>query len=299
MNKNRREFLRLTGGLAFGSILAQTGYTTVKTSGYPDVSALPGSNYQKDFGLQLYTLRDDMPKDPATVLRQVASFGYKQIESYEGAKGMFWGMGNTDFKKFMDDLGMSLVASHCDINKNFEKKAADAAEAGMKYLICPWLGPQKTIDDYKKAAEKFNKSGEICKKEGILFAYHNHDYSFKLTDGQIPQEVMMNETDPALVDFEMDIYWVATAGEDPENWVKKYKKRFRLCHIKDRSKTPVDDNSKNSVDLGTGSINFKKILNTAVDYGMHYFIVEQEAYPNGTPLEAVKKNAEYMKKLKI
>ncbi|MBM3414853.1 MAG: sugar phosphate isomerase/epimerase [Bacteroidetes bacterium] len=299
MKKNRREFLRFTGGLALGSILAQTGCTSVKTGGSPEASGLPGSNYLKDFGLQLYTLRNDMPKDPAGILRQVASFGYKQIEGYEGGKGMFWGMSNTDFKKFMDELGMNLVASHCDINKDFEKKAAEAAEIGMKYLICPWLGPQKTMDDYKKAAEKFNKCGEICKKEGILFAYHNHDYSFKPLGGQVPQEVMMNETDPALVDFEMDIYWVVTAGEDPENWVKKYKNRFRLCHVKDRSKTPVADNSKNSVDLGTGSIDFKRILKTALDNGMQYFIVEQEAYPNGTPLEAVKKNAEYMKKLKI
>ncbi|MGQ0740132.1 MAG: sugar phosphate isomerase/epimerase family protein [Bacteroidota bacterium] len=298
MKKDRREFLRLTGGLALGTLLTQTGCTTVKTAA-PDVASLPAENYIKDFGLQLWTLRDDIGKNPATVLKQLASFGYKQIESFEGPKGMFWGMGNTGFKKYMDDLGMKIVASHCDINKDFEKKAAEAAEAEMKYLICPWLGPQKSIDDFKKAAEKFNKCGETCKKEGILFAYHNHDYSFKMLDGQLPQDVMMNETDPALVDFEMDIYWVVTAGEDAEAWLKKYKNRFRLCHIKDRSKTPGTDNGKNSVDLGTGSIAFKKILKTAIDNGMKYFIVEQEAYPDGTPLEAVRTNAAYMKKLKI
>ncbi len=91
----------------------------------------------------------------------------------------------------MDDLGMNIVSSRSDITKDFEKKAADAAAIGLKYLICPWIGPQKSMDDYKKAADNFNKKGEICKSNGIRFAYHNHDYSFKLLDGQMPQDVMM------------------------------------------------------------------------------------------------------------
>ncbi|HEX7845353.1 MAG TPA: sugar phosphate isomerase/epimerase, partial [Chitinophagaceae bacterium] len=251
------------------------------------------------FGLQLYTLREDMPKDPKGILAQVASFGYKQIESYEGSLGMFWGMSNTDFKKYMDDLGMAIVASHCDIKKDFEKKTAEAAAIGMKYLICPWLGPQKSLDDFKRYAEEFNKKGEICKKNGIKFAYHNHDYSFKPLEGAIPQQVLMDNTDAGLVDFEMDIYWVVTANENPEAWMKKYKNRFRLCHVKDRSKTVVTDNGKNSVELGTGIIDFAKVLKTAKENGMEYYIVEQEAYPNGTPVQAVKADAEYMKKLMI
>ena len=108
-----------------GSILLPS--CAVKTTA-PAIDMAPGAGADLSrFGLQLYTLRDDMPKDPSAVLKQVASFGYKQIESYEGAKGMFWGMGNTGFKKYMDDLGMTIVASHCDISKDFQKKAADAA----------------------------------------------------------------------------------------------------------------------------------------------------------------------------
>jgi sugar phosphate isomerase/epimerase len=298
MHYNRKKFLKITGGLTLGSLLIQSGCTTMKTT-TPVDPEMAGQNYLEDFGLQLYTLRDEMPKDPIGVLQQIASFGYKQIESYEGPKGMFWGLSNSDFKKKMDDLGMKIVASHCDIFKDIDKKAAEAAEIGMRYLVCPWVGPQKTIDDFKRLAEKFNQCGEVCKRAGILFAYHNHDYSFKPLDGQIPQDVMMNETDPSLVDFEMDIYWVATAGEDAELWLKKHKNRFRLCHVKDRSKTPGADNGKNSVDLGTGSISFPNIFKTAIANGMKYFIVEQEAYPNGTPLDAVKKNAGYMKKLKF
>ncbi|MCX8019182.1 MAG: sugar phosphate isomerase/epimerase [Chitinophagaceae bacterium] len=249
------------------------------------------------FGLQLYTLREDFPKDPKGVLAQVASYGYRQIESFEGPNGMFWGMRPKEFKNYINDLGMELIASHCNVFQDMEKKAAEAAEAGMKYLICPWIGPQKTMDDYKKMANRFNELGEICRKNGLRFAYHNHDYSFKPLEGRIPQEILMQETEASLVDFEMDIYWVVTAGADPAEWLKKNKNRFRLSHVKDRSKNPVADNSKNSVDLGTGSIPFRKLLRTALRCGMEYFIVEQEAYPNGSPLEAVRKNAEYMKRL--
>jgi sugar phosphate isomerase/epimerase len=291
MQYNRRNFIRFTGAAATGLALSNlTGNS---------LFAMEAPKSLSTFGIQLYTLRDIIPGDPKGVLKSLASFGYKQIESYEGAKGMFWGMSHTDFKQYMDDLGMKIISSHCDINTDFEKKAAEAAAIGMKYLICPYKGPQKSIDDFKRFADEFNQKGEICKKNGIRFAYHNHDYSFKAIDGQNPQEEMMNNTDPSLVDFEMDIYWVVAAGVDAEAWFKKYKNRFRLCHVKDRSKNPGTDNGKNSVDLGTGSIDWTKILKSARKNGMQYFIVEQEAYPNGSSLEAAKVDAAYMKTLKI
>ncbi|HNR17695.1 MAG TPA: sugar phosphate isomerase/epimerase [Chitinophagaceae bacterium] len=292
MDKSRRKFIKITGGVT-------TGFALSGLSGLSYFSSCEETGKLKKFGIQLYTLRDVVPKDPKGVLKQLASFGYTQIESYEGQQGMFWGMSNTDFKKYMDELGMSIVSSHCDINKDFEKKAAEAAAIGMKYLICPWKGPQKSLDDFKKFTDEFNQKGEICKKNGIRFAYHNHDYTFKPLEGQMPQDVLMNGTDASLVDFELDMYWVAAANQDIEAWLKKYPNRFRLCHVKDRSKTPGPDNGKNSVDLGTGSIDWSKILSTAKANGMEYFIVEQEAYPNGTSLEASKVNAEYMKGLKI
>lgn len=291
MQYNRRNFIKFTGAAATGLALSNLAGNSL----FAAETAKPFSQ----FGIQLYTLRDVIPADPKGVLKSLASFGYKQIESYEGAKGMFWGMSHTDFKKYMDDLGMKIVSSHCDINKDFEKKASEAAAIGMKYLICPYKGPQKSIDDFKRFADEFNQKGEICKKNGIRFAYHNHDYSFKTLDGQNPQEVMMNGTDSSLVDFEMDIYWVVAAGVDAEAWFKKYKNRFRLCHVKDRSKNPGTDNGKNSVDLGTGSIDWTKILKTAKKNGMQYYIVEQEAYPNGSSLEAAKVDAAFMKTLKF
>lgn len=292
MQYNRRNFIKITGGVT-------TGFALSSLTGMSLFSSCEEAAKIKKFGIQLYTLRDVIGTDPKGVLKQLSSFGYKQIESYEGAQGMFWGLSNTGFKKYMDDLGMSLVSSHCDINKDFEKKAAEAAAIGMKYLICPWKGPQKSLDDFKKFTDEFNQKGEICKKNGIRFAYHNHDYTFKPLEGQLPQDVLMNGTDASLVDFELDMYWVAAANEDIEAWLKKYPNRFRLCHVKDRSKAPGADNGKNSVDLGTGAINWSSVLKTAKANGMEYFIVEQEAYPNGSSTEASKVNAGYMKKLKI
>lgn len=289
MNYHRRTFLKLTATLGAG--LAVSPFA----NGLMGCSPAAKANVQNNFGLQLYTLRDDLPKDPKGVLTQVAGFGYKQIESYEGEQGMFWGMGHTGFKKLMDDLGMTIVASHCDINKDFERKAAEAAAIGMKYLICPWIGPQKTLDDFKRFADTFNQRGEICKKNGIRFAYHNHDYTFVPLEGQLPQDVMMQNTSKDLVDYEMDIYWVVTAGQNPDDWFKKYPDRFRLSHVKDRKKGAAASNKDASVVVGTGGINFPAVLKTAADNGMQHFIVEQEAYEGTTPLAAVKANADYMK----
>ena len=285
----RRDFLQTTSVLAAGLVLNKLSACSIKNA-QADV---------KRFGLQLYTLRDVLPKDPKGVLKQVASFGYKQIESYEGQSGIFWGMTPKEFKKYMDDLDMKVVSSHCDINKDFERKAAQAKEAGLEYLLCPWLGPQKTLDDYKKAADKFNQCGEICRKEGLKFGYHNHDYSFKKLEGQYPQDVLMQNTPANLVEYEMDIYWVVTAGEDPIAWVNKYPNRFTLSHVKDRKKNVPASETNASVVLGTGSINFAQILSAAKEKGMKYFIVEQERYDNTTPLAAVEANAAYMKNLKL
>jgi len=291
MNHDRRKFLKLAAGTGVGLALGPlTGVSLF--SGCAEKAEV-----SQQFGLQLYTLRDDMPKDPKGVLKQVASFGYKQIESYEGDQGIYWGMSHTDFKKYMDDLGMNLVAAHCDINKDFEQKAAQAAEIGMKYLICPWLGPQASLDDFKRFADQFNQKGEICTKNGIRFAYHNHDYSFQPLSGQLPQDVLMDNTDPSLVDYEMDIYWVVTAGQDPQAWFKKYKNRFRLCHVKDRIKGSTEQAA--TCTLGTGSIDFPTILRSAKEHGMEYFIVEQERYEGTTPLKSTKDNADYMKELTI
>ncbi|MGH2552928.1 MAG: sugar phosphate isomerase/epimerase family protein, partial [Chitinophagaceae bacterium] len=245
----------------------------------------------------LYSIRDVFEKDPKGVIKQIADFGYKQLEGYERSPGIFWGMKNTEFKKYIEDLGMIFISSHCDTENDFERKASEAGEIGMKYLIYNWEGPNKTIEDYKLLAEDFNRKGEICRKNGLRFGFHNYSFSLKTIEGQIPQDVLMQHTDPALVDFQMEIYWFAMMNMDTKAWLKKYSGRFKLCHIKDRVKGSIKQ--ENTCDLGNGSIEFPSILRTAGKNGMEYYIVEQEDYPNSTSLKSAKANAGYMKKLKI
>jgi sugar phosphate isomerase/epimerase len=302
MSYDRRKFIRATGvlasAIAFGTVGCKSE-NKKEESKAEEPATTPKDESLNEFGIQLYTVRDDLPKDPKGVLKQLAADGYKQVESFEGSKGIFWGMTNKDFKKYLDEIGMVIVSSHCDINKDFDKKAAQAAEIGMKYLIAPWIGPQKTVDDYKKFASKFNSCGEICKKNNIRFAYHNHDYSFKDFNGQFPQDIIMQNTNPEIVDFEMDIYWVVTAGADPIAWLQKYPNRFRLGHLKDRKKDADPKDTDASCDLGKGMIDFSKVLRVGRDNGMQYYIVEQERYDNSTPLKSAQVDAEYLKTLTI
>lgn len=287
MHYKRRDFLKaattITSGIAFTGVVNQF-------SGCHTGSKMRGS--KNKFGLQLYSVRDDMPKDPKGVLRQIASFGYQQIEGFEGSMGIYWGMSNTEFKRYIDVLGMTMVSSHCNWKENLERKADEAAAIGMKYLLCPSLGPQKNLDAFRQFAEQFNKAGQICKQRGMRFAYHNHDYSFKKVEDQYPQDVLMQNTDKDLVDFELDMYWAVAAGQDPVTWLHKYPNRFRLGHVKDRG-------GKETTTLGKGNIDYPAIVKVAKSAGMEYFIVEQEQYEGTTPLAAAKDDAEYMKKLKL
>ena len=246
------------------------------------------------FGIQLWTVKEALAKDPLGVLKHLSNCGYKQIESFEGAKGIFWGMKNTEFKKVLTDNGMTMHSAHSNNTVDFERKAAEAAEIGMKYLICPYKGPQKTMDDYKKFIDEFNTSGAIAKKHGIRFAYHNHDYTFKPMDGVMPQDVIMKGTDANLVDFEMDMYWTVAAGVDPIAYMKKFPNRFKLVHVKDLAKTAT---GIESCIIGKGSIDYKSLLPQAAAQGIKYYIVEQEAYTGTTELDCAKEDAAYLKTL--
>ncbi|GLR20008.1 sugar phosphate isomerase/epimerase family protein [Portibacter lacus] len=294
MNTNRRKFLRQGGQFAAGlMILPALACKQTKVIGG---NAITGDLDR--FGIQLYTLRDQMPKDPKGVLRKLSTYGYNTIESYEGKQGMFWGMTNKEFKSYMDELGMKIVSSHMNIDNDLQRKAAEAAEIGMDYVICPYIGPQKSMDAWKGVCDKFNKAGEICKKEGIKFAYHNHAYSFKAFSGMIPHDYLMDNTDADLVKHEMDIYWVVTGGADPIDYLKKYSGRFTLCHVKDRLKTATADETDATCVVGTGMIDFPKILKVAKENGMEHFILEQERYDNTTSLGAAEAGAKYLQKFK-
>lgn len=273
----------LAGGVAIGTLPFLSGCSTAQAP------------LQTDFGLQLYTLRDVIADDPEATLRQIAEYGYNQIESYEGPMGMWWNMGNTGFKELMDELGMTAISTHSNVFEEFERKANEAAEIGLKFIISPWIGPQESLDEFRRIADQFNEMGEIANDVGIRFAYHNHAYSFERQEGEFPQDILMENTDPDLVEYQMDIYWVVAAGHDPAEWMQKYPGRFTTGHVKDLA--PGDE--PESTVLGTGSIDFSELLPVAAEHGMENFIVEQEAYTGTTPMDAIRDNAEFMKNLSI
>ena len=247
----------------------------------------------QSFGIQLYSVKDEMAADAKATMTALAGFGYKQFEGFDGGKGVLWGMDPKEFKSLTTDLGVEMVASHANVFENLDAQAEAAAEAGLTYLICPWIGSQKTIDDYKSFADKFNEAGETLKSHGLKFAYHNHDYTFVPMDGTMPQDVLMENTDPALVDFEMDIYWVHVAGVDPAAYLAKYPGRFKLCHLKD-AEADKGDGEERGVLLGSGEIPFSNLVKESKDLGMEYFIVEQERFVGTNPMEAAEKNAAYL-----
>ena len=248
-----------------------------------------------EFGIQLWSVRDQMKEDPKATLTQLASYGYTQIESFEGGSGMFWGMSPKDFSTFLQDLGMKLVSSHANVFEGLEEKAARAAESGMKYLICPWLGPKETLDAYKEAADFFTQCTEICEKAGVTFGYHNHDYSFLPLDEQIPQDILMKNTPESMM-YEMDIYWVVAAKQKPQYWLDKYKGRWQIIHCKDREDLPFDQKDA-SIELGKGVVDFNQVQRAYAAGDVKYLIVEQERFGKYTPMEAAEKNAKYLQEL--
>lgn len=296
--KNRRKFIQLSAAMGVGAFLPLQFCSLKKqTETGAEFAIGPSIGILDNFGLQLYSLKEEMMEDPIATIKSVAGFGYTQIEGYDGGKSIFWGMKNIEFKSLTDDLGLDFISSHADTYTNLDQQAEEARAIGMKYLINPWVGPQKSMDDFKRIADDFNKQGEICKKHGIKFAYHNHAYTFIELEGQIPHDYLLENTDPELVEFEMDTYWVYTAGKDPIAYIKKYPNRFTLGHVKDKSGDFEFSEPNGSTIIGTGIMDFPSILRAGMDNGMDYFIVEQERFEGTTPLEAAEKNAAFMKSL--
>jgi sugar phosphate isomerase/epimerase len=248
-------------------------------------------------GLQLYTLRDLIFKDPKAVLQKVAGYGYKELETYSYRDGKIYGMTFSEFGKYTKDLGMKVVSGHYGLDQaksnSWEEAISDAKAIGQQYMIVPYLvdTDRKTISDYKNICEQLNRAGEACNKQGMRFGYHNHAFEFETLEGQKPFDVMLAELDPKYVGIEMDIYWVVRGGADPLEYFDRYPGRFEQWHVKDMDKNNPDRNA----DVGTGSIDYKKIFARAKRSGMKHWYVEQESYP-GDPMDSVAASAKYLKK---
>jgi sugar phosphate isomerase/epimerase len=276
---NRRNFLKTTAAFTAGSMVL------------PIISC----SKEKVIGLQLYTVRDKIKQDLDGTLNQLAEIGYNSLEAagYSFTDGTFYGIKPKALSERLKALGMTLNSSHtiCEPN-TADKTFADAAEAGCKFVVYPYLAaPLRTnIDDYKVIADKFNKLGEIAKKYNIRFGYHNHAFEFEKMNNQMGMNILLGETDPKLVTFELDLYWVTKGGQNPVEFIKKHPGRFELFHVKDMVKT----NDQFFAPVGTGRINFESIFKIKETAGMKMFFVEQDSFRDYAPIESVKMSFNYL-----
>ncbi|MDB2606372.1 sugar phosphate isomerase/epimerase [Zobellia sp.] len=273
---NRRNFLKQSSLAAAGSLL-------LPTMGF---KMAPPEKY----GIQLYTFRDEMAKDAQGTLEQIAAIGIKKIESARSKKGLYYGLSPKEMKNTCERLGMKLCSGHVALDKNFEVTMQQAVESGQEYVICSSL-PNKgqDIDNYKKVAEAFNKAGKSCKKLGLKFGYHNHEYEFESDKGEVLYDVLMDNTDPELVHMELDLGWVIIAKKDPLHYFKKYPKRFPLWHLKD-----MDMHKKISTEFGKGSLDIPSMMAHKAESGVEHIFIEQEEYAS-TAMLSMKYNMNFLK----
>jgi sugar phosphate isomerase/epimerase len=284
------------------------------------VRFLPGESESLAFkkgitGLQLYSVRDEMKADPAGTLKKLAEMGYKFVEHANYVDHKFYGYTAADFKSLLDGLGLKMISGHTrlgaadwipaskDFSDSWKKTVEDAAIAGQKFVVSPSLeeAQRKTYDDLLRFMDVFNRSGELCKKHGMKFGYHNHDFEFSsVLNNKKVYDIIMQNTDPALVVHQLDMGNLYNGGAIAIAVVMQYPERYELMHVKDEIKSPATSTGKDKYEstiLGEGIVNTKQVCDLGKrSGGTRYFIIEQESYQGRTPLDSVKADLAVMKK---
>ncbi len=244
------------------------------------LTVLAQSRRVENVGLQLYTLRTEMAQDFEATLARVADLGYKEME-FAG----YFGKPPVEVRRILDRNGLSSPASHIQLQAlqdDLEGNIEAAVALGQKYIVVPILPEsQRSLADFQRSAETMNRAGEVCKTAGIKMAYHNHSFEFEVIDGKLPYDVLLDETEPGLVDMELDLFWIRHAGVDPVAYFEKYPGRFSMLHVKDM------DQFGRMVDVGRGEINFAEIFSHADTAGFKHFFVEHDQPGNGLASVAV------------
>ena len=291
MTTSRRSFLKSTTLLSAGLYMAPSKFKMKSPT----------------IGLQLYTVRDAMAKDPVSTLAKVAAIGYNSVEgaTYTGDE-KFYGMSAAEFKKVLKQNGLIIPSSHYRLGEekvngemqkgtmlnDWNKAVDDAAEVGIKYMVCAYLSEAERgdLDHYKKVADQLNIAGERCKKSGIQLCYHNHNFEFVKQGDTYPYDILL-KSDKNLVKMEIDLYWIKKAGQDAIKLFHEHPGRFPLWHVKDMDNTP----EQNFTEVGSGIIDFKEIFKYKSLAGMKYFFVEEDKCP-GSPFDSITKSINYIKK---
>ena len=267
----------------------------------------PDAPAARSGGIALYTLREDMGRDPRATLAAVADLGYAYVEAAGyapgegGAAGTFYGMAPEAFAALLDSLGLAPKSTHMGMatRDNVDRLAADTRAAGFEYFVLP-VPPMgafgvdedtRTMLMKKPVAEVMadvNLIASRVRAAGLACLYHNHDFEFKPNaDGLVPIEYFLEHSDPGELAFQMDLFWVTKAGADPVDYINRYPGRWRSFHVKDM------DAEGRFAPVGTGSIDFARVLAERERAGLAFFLVEQDAtYDGQTPLEAVAQSRE-------
>lgn len=253
-------------------------------------------------GLQLYTLRDEVAKDLKGTIARVAEIGYNSVEVFGYKAGSFFGLSPADFAALFKQHNLKTPSGHYTVfdfllkgdEDELKRAVEDATRLSHDFFTIPYLTEEMrtSLDDYKKLAEKLNKAGQAAKSAGMQMAYHNHNFEFKdWGEGKTGFDVFLKETDPSLVNFEMDIYWVKKAGLDPIQLIKANPGRIKMWHVKDMDNTPEQD----FTEVGSGIIDYKEIFKYKNESGMKYFFVEQDK--TKIPVyESITKSISYLRK---
>ncbi len=256
-------------------------------------------------GLQLYTVRDMMKDDFDGTIAKVAKIGYKEVE-FAG----YFGRTGQQVRAAVDKNGLKAVSTHVqydELDDKFPSVIETSKIIGLEYIVCPWIPPElrKSPDIWKQAADKFNKCGELSKKAGMQFAYHNHWFEFLPVNGKLPYDELLKLCDAKLVKMEMDLCWITAAGADPLKYFRENPGRFPLVHVKDLKTKPAvseggGQNFGDTADLtsvGDGMIDWKKIFAHADQAGIKHYIVEHDKPTDA--IASITASYDYLSKLRF
>jgi sugar phosphate isomerase/epimerase len=255
-------------------------------------------------GVQLYTVRDLMAKDFEGTLAKVAGAGYKEVE-FAG----YFDRKPQDVRSILDRNGLAAPSTHVDYPSLSEDKLSKVIEVahaiGHQFIVNPWIDEQlrKEPEIWKRIAATFNRAGEMTKKAGIQFAYHNHHFEFAPSDGKLPYELLLEQCDPKLVKMELDLCWISAAGKDPLDYFSKYPGRFPLVHVKGLSKkpdagasAPIESVMPSLTEVGSNDmIDWKRIFARSEQAGIQHYFVEHDVPKD--PYESLKASYSYLTKL--
>ncbi len=285
MSGSRREFLKISGAAAAATFAGKQAWA---------------ARVNLPIGLQLYSVRELLPKDFGGTLKQLRGMDYRVVE----AAG-YYNKSAADWKKAMDDARLRCISSHhvlTDLKSKLNELIDYGHAIGLEYIICSWAGmhrdPAKkgelNLDDWRWVADQFNEIGQKVSAAGMQFGYHNHTIEFKEEDGVLYFDELLKRTDPRHVIFEMDCGWVVAAGHNPVEWLSKTPERFPLLHVKDMAKSAGGE--WQSVVLGTGVIDYHPIFKAAT--GLKQYFIEQEEF-KGDTLSELHQDAAYMENFSI